>query len=110
MHGMTNEACGNRRRLPLHEELARDIRYALRTMAGNRAFTALAALSLALGIGANTAIYSFMESILLRSLPVSDPASLVVVKWRSGVNGLRSAQEESVSGAPAIVPAATGRS
>ena len=49
----------------------------------NRMFTALAALSLALGIGANTAIYSFMDAILLRSLPVSDPASLVVVKWRS---------------------------
>ena len=46
-------------------------------------FTGLAALSLALGIGANTAIYSFMDSILLRSLPVADPASLVVVKWRS---------------------------
>ena len=49
----------------------------------NRAFTALAALSLALGIGANTAIYSFMDAILLRSLPVPDPASLVVVNWRS---------------------------
>ena len=52
-------------------------------MIKNRMFTALAALSLALGIGANTAIYSFMDSILLRSLPVSDPASLVVVKWQS---------------------------
>ena len=48
-----------------------------------RLFTALAALSLALGIGANTAIYSFMDAILLRSLPVADPASLVVMKWRS---------------------------
>src|SRR5262249_49284932 len=47
-------------------------------------FTALAALSLALGIGANTAIYSFMDAILLRSLPVADPASLVVAKWHSG--------------------------
>ena len=35
------------------------------------------------GIGANTAIYSFMDAILLRSLPVSDPASLVVMKWRA---------------------------
>ena len=65
------------------EQLAQDLRYALRMMFKNRAFTALAALSLALGIGANTAIYSFMDSILLRSLPVSDPASLVVVKWRA---------------------------
>ena len=67
----------------LLEQLAQDVRYGLRTMFKNRAFTALAALSLALGIGANTAIYSFMDSILLRSLPVSDPASLLVVKWRS---------------------------
>jgi predicted permease len=65
------------------EQLAQDLRYALRMMFKNRAFTALAALSLALGIGANTAIYSLMDSILLRSLPVSDPASLVVLKWRS---------------------------
>ena len=65
------------------EQLGQDVRYGLRTMFKNRMFTALAALSLALGIGANTAIYSFMDSILLRSLPVSDPASLVVVKWRS---------------------------
>jgi predicted permease len=67
----------------LLEQLAQDVRYGLRAMFKNRLFTALAALSLALGIGANTAIYSFMDSILLRSLPVSDPASLVVVKWRS---------------------------
>jgi macrolide transport system ATP-binding/permease protein len=65
------------------EQLAQDVRYSFRTMVRNRTFTALATLSLALGIGANTAIYSFMDSILLRSLPVSDPASLVVVKWRS---------------------------
>jgi macrolide transport system ATP-binding/permease protein len=65
------------------EQLLQDIRYALRVMGNNRAFTALTALSLALGIGANTAIYSFMDAILLRSLPVSDPASLVVLKWRS---------------------------
>ena len=65
------------------DQLRQDIRYALRSMVKDRAFTALVALSLALGIGANTAIYSFMDSILLRSLPVSDPASLAVVKWRS---------------------------
>ncbi len=62
-------------------ELGQDVRYAFRTMAANRAFSALAVLSLALGIGANTAVYSFMESILLRSLPVADPESLVVLNW-----------------------------
>jgi macrolide transport system ATP-binding/permease protein len=59
----------------LLEQLVQDLRYAGRTMFRNPAFTALALLSLALGIGANTAIYSFMDSILLRSLPVADPPS-----------------------------------
>src|SRR5882724_3471885 len=67
----------------LFQQLLQDLRYALRTMINNRAFTALVVLALALGIGANTAIYSFMDSILMRSLPVSDPASLVVLNWRS---------------------------
>ena len=66
------------------ERLVQDVRYAGRSMGHNKAFTALAVLSLALGIGANTAIYSFMEAILLRSLPVADPGSLVVMKWRAG--------------------------
>jgi predicted permease len=67
----------------LLEQLTQDLRYGLRGMFRNRMFTALAALSLALGIGANTAIYSFMDSILVRSLPVADPGSLIVVKWQS---------------------------
>ncbi len=64
-------------------ELGQDVRYGCRTMAANKAFSALAVLLLALGIGANTAIFSFMESILLRSLPVADPESLVVLNWHS---------------------------
>jgi macrolide transport system ATP-binding/permease protein len=65
------------------EQLAQDLRYALRTMAGNRPFTALAVCSLALGIGANTAIFSFMDSILLRSLPVKDPEGLALLNWHA---------------------------
>jgi macrolide transport system ATP-binding/permease protein len=65
----------------LLEQLAQDLRYGARTMLRNPAFTALASLSLALGIGANTAIYSFMDALLMRSLPVADPASLVALKW-----------------------------
>src|SRR6266576_1458812 len=64
-------------------ELGQDVRYGCRTMTANKAFSALAVLLLALGIGANTAIYSLMESILLRSLPVADPESLVVLNWHS---------------------------
>ncbi|BDC50807.1 hypothetical protein F183_A31230 [Bryobacterales bacterium F-183] len=64
-------------------ELVQDIRYGLRTMLANKAFSALAVLSLALGIGANTTIYSLMESVLLRSLPVQEPESLAVLNWHS---------------------------
>ncbi len=65
------------------QELSQDVRYGFRAMLANKAFSALAVLLLALGIGANTAIYSFMESILLRSLPVANPESLVVLNWHS---------------------------
>src|SRR5438034_6564662 len=67
------------------EQLGQDLRYAFRTMGSNRLFTLLAVMSLALGIGANTAIYSFMDWILMRSLPVHDPDSLVVMNWRAKI-------------------------
>lgn len=57
-----------------------DLRYALRTLAKNRGFAAVAVLTLALGIGANTAIYSLTDQILLRLLPVRDPDRLVVLR------------------------------
>jgi macrolide transport system ATP-binding/permease protein len=65
------------------EQLAQDVRYAFRTMVANRLFTLLAISSLGPGIGANTAIFSFMDSILFRSLPVSNPESLVVLNWQA---------------------------
>ena len=63
------------------EDTWRDFRYAARTLLKSPSFTIVASLVMALGIGANTAIYSFLDSLLLRSLPVSDPASLVVLNW-----------------------------
>jgi predicted permease len=71
----------------LLDQLGQDLRYTFRTIAANRLFTLLAVSSLALGIGANTAIYSFMDSILLRSLPVSDPDSLVMLNWNAKTIG-----------------------
>jgi len=76
------------------EQLLQDLRYAIRAMLKNRAFTALAVLSLALGIGANTAIFSFMDAILLRSLSVSDPGSLAVLNWRAKAFGPRPGSRE----------------
>jgi macrolide transport system ATP-binding/permease protein len=83
------------------EELFQDARYAFRTMATHRAVTIFAALSLALGIGANTAIYSFMEAVLLRTLPVPDPNSLVVMTWKAKPFSFRNSDEfvlRSISG------------
>ena len=59
------------------DTLAQDLRYAVRTLAANKGFAAAAILSLTLGIGANTAIFSIVNAVLLRSLPVDDPSRLV---------------------------------
>ena len=65
------------------EDTWRDLRYAARTLKKAPSFTLVALLVMALGIGANTAIYSFLDSLLLRSLPVSDPSSLVILNWHA---------------------------
>ena len=81
------------------ERLGQDLRYALRSMRHNKSFTAIVVASLALGIGANTAIYSFMEAIVFRPLPVREPESLVVMKWRAKGYGLaRSGMSWSTGG------------
>ena len=65
------------------EQLGQDLRYAFRNMTANPLFSALAVLSLALGIGADAAIYSLMDALLLRSLPVPQPERLVLFNWRA---------------------------
>jgi predicted permease len=60
------------------ESLRQDLRYGYRSLLRNPGFTAVAVLSLALGIGANTAIFSFINTVLLRDLPVKQPERLVL--------------------------------
>ncbi|MGH7649168.1 MAG: permease prefix domain 1-containing protein, partial [Gemmatimonadaceae bacterium] len=64
------------------ESLAADVRYAVRTLIANPGFTTVAVLSLALGLGTNTAIFSLANAVVLRSLPVRDPKQLVLVEQR----------------------------
>src|ERR1700694_2480913 len=63
------------------EQLFEYIRFGLRMLRKSPAFAAVAILSLALGIGANTAIFSLIDAIMLRSLPVENPSQLVLLKW-----------------------------
>ena len=64
-----------------------DLRFALRTLRKSPAFAFTAILTLALGIGANSAIFQLLDAVRLRSLPVADPASLVKVQIKGGFRG-----------------------
>ena len=79
--------CRDMRHVSYIEDIVQDIRYGLRLLVKNPGFAAVAVLVLALGIGANTAIFSLLDQAILRSLPVKDPGRLVVVsdaEYRSG--------------------------
>ena len=75
----TKELMRDQQTLPLLETFLQDTRYALRIMKKSPAFTCVAILTLALGIGANTAIFSVMRQVLLQRLPVSHPEELVLL-------------------------------
>src|SRR3984957_13394948 len=75
--------------LPLMENLLQDMRYTLRMLVKSPGFAAIAILTMALGVGANTAIFSIVDAVLLRSLPYRDPDRLVRVFFNEPGVGLR---------------------
>ena len=82
----TKEAVRDRRRLPFFETAWRDLRFAARSLAKNPGFAAVTIATLALGIGANTAIFTVVHAVLLERLPFHEPGRLVAV-WEETPSG-----------------------
>ena len=78
-----------------------DLRYAFRQLLKNPGFTAVAVLTLALGIGANTALFSLVDAVLLKMLPVRAPEELVLFNWLSGPRGMATSIDGRITRDPA---------
>lgn len=77
------ETCRDERGFAWASQLVQDLRYGIRMLARSPGFACVAVLTLALGIGVNVGIFSLMDEILLKQLPVRDPTSLILFRWAS---------------------------
>jgi predicted permease len=93
------EDCRDARGTAWLESIVQDVRYAVRTLFKTPGFTATAILTLALGIGANAAIFQLLDAVRLRSLPVPEPSKLAQVEVRGGNHGfgINSSDETSLT-------------
>jgi putative ABC transport system permease protein len=97
------EECRDARGIVLYESLWQDLRYGARMLLKNPGFTLTAVLSLALGIGANTAIFTLVDQIVLRLLPVHNPRELVQLRVEGGRFGSNDGDEEHTFSHPAYL-------
>jgi hypothetical protein len=82
----TKEAVRDTRGIPFLETLAHDILFSVRLLWQNKTWTAVATLTLALGVGTNTALFALVHNYALQKLPVRDPDQLITFRWYGGTN------------------------